>query len=219
MADIAKNSFIRPFGRRRDAADETLTPYIRTFGRIRGKRLSERQQFLIDAVLPTIRTDANGDILEIGFGAGENMMRLARAHPDKIIIGAEPFINGIASLLSRITDAAGAVLPEYKNIRIFPGDVRDFLASSNARFEQVYILHPDPWPKARHEKRRLCSHEFLSSLPADEIIIGTDHTDYYDWIREKNTNAQPVDMAAIETKYQKKNMFGSDKTMYLKLKQ
>ena len=209
---------------------------IRTFGRVRGKSLSTRQQFLVDNKLPELEVRREGlgtnAILEIGFGNGENMIRLAREHPDKIIIGAEPFINGVAALLSKITDEAGAVLPEYKNLRIWPGDVRELLIIENGKlkienyFSAIYILHPDPWPKARHEKRRLLSAEFLNLLaehlaPGSEIIIGTDHTDYYNWILEQaaKTDLQIVarDMDAIETKYQKKNMFGSERTMYIVL--
>ena len=76
---------------------------IRTFGRNNKKKLSTRQQTLIDNLLPTLKP-TTGDILEIGFGAGEHMRDLARTNPDKIIIGAEPFMNGVASLLSAITD-------------------------------------------------------------------------------------------------------------------
>ncbi|MBD5391218.1 tRNA (guanosine(46)-N7)-methyltransferase TrmB, partial [bacterium] len=154
---------------------------IRTFGRRHGKKLSARQQWLIENALPTPKPgDANGAILEIGFGAGEHVRDLAVTNPDKIIIGAEPFMNGVASIMSAITDAkTNEILPEYKNIRIFPDDVRDFLRATDSKFEQIWILHPDPWPKARHEKRRLLQTEFIKLLasrlgPDGEIIIGTD---------------------------------------------
>jgi tRNA (guanine-N7-)-methyltransferase len=189
---------------------------IRTFGRMRGKKLSGRQQNLLTDILPALLPKESGDILEIGFGNGEYLMRLAADNPDKIIIGAEPFINGVAQLLSKITDETGTILPQYKNIRIWPDDVRKLKHSD---FEKIYILHPDPWPKARHEKRRLLSADFLKTLRAKRIIIGTDHTDYYNWIIEqaKLANLKIIDdaMPEIKTKYQQKNMFGSDKTMYL----
>ena len=60
---------------------------IRTFGRRHGKKLSIRQQTLIDELLPTLKP-TTGHILEIGFGAGEHVRDLARSNPDKIIIGA-----------------------------------------------------------------------------------------------------------------------------------
>lgn len=200
---------------------------IRTFGRRHGKKLSARQSALIDTVLPTIKP-TTGDILEIGFGAGEHVRDLARANPDKIIIGAEPFMNGVASLLSAITDEkTNGILDEYKNIRIWADDVRDFLRKTDSKFSQIWVLHPDPWPKARHEKRRLLSAEFLNTiskyLTADgEVIIGTDHWEYFDWILEqlKNTNltATIPDMEIIQTRYQHKNKAGTDAPKYLILR-
>lgn len=199
---------------------------IRTFGRRHGKKLSARQQTLIDEVLPTL-LPVDGDILEIGFGAGEHVRELAATHPDKIIIGAEPFMNGVASLLSAITDdKSNRVLDEYKNIRIWADDVRDFLRQTKSKFSQIWVLHPDPWPKARHEKRRLLSAEFLNTLSKylsdnGEIIIGTDHWEYFDWILEQikqtNLSATIPDMEIIQTRYQHKNKAGTTAPKYLVL--
>jgi tRNA (guanine-N7-)-methyltransferase len=200
---------------------------IRTFGRRHGKKLSTRQQTLIDEVLPTL-SPVDGNILEIGFGAGEHVRELAATHPDKIIIGAEPFMNGVASLLSAITDEkSNRVLDEYKNIRIWADDVRDFLRKTNSKFEQIWVLHPDPWPKARHEKRRLLSAEFLNTLSKNlsengEIIIGTDHWEYFDWIleqlKETKLSATISDMEIIQTRYQHKNKAGTSAPKYLILR-
>ena len=197
---------------------------IRTFGRRHGKKLSARQQTLIDELLPTLAPEM-GDILEIGFGAGEHVRDLAHNNPDKIIIGAEPFMNGVASLLSAITDEkSNRVLDEYKNIRIWADDVRDFLRKTQSKFEQIWVLHPDPWPKARHEKRRLLSAEFLNMLSKylsenGEIIIGTDHWEYFDWILEQinktNLTATIPDMEIIKTRYQHKNKAGTTAPKYL----
>ncbi|MDW2958713.1 MAG: tRNA (guanine(46)-N(7))-methyltransferase TrmB [Alphaproteobacteria bacterium] len=200
---------------------------IRTFGRRHGKKLSARQKTLIDVVLPTLKP-TTGDILEIGFGAGEHVRDLACANPGKIIIGAEPFMNGVASLLSAITDEQkNQILPEYKNIRIWADDVRNFLRTTDSKFNQIWILHPDPWPKARHEKRRLLSAEFLNTLSRylatdGEIIIGTDHWEYFDWILEqiKNTDltATIADIEIIQTRYQHKNKAGTENPKYLILR-
>ena len=199
---------------------------IRTFGRRHGKKLSARQQTLIDELLPTLAPE-NGDILEIGFGAGEHVRDLAHNNPEKTIIGAEPFMNGVASLLSAITDQkSNRVLDEYKNIRIWADDVRDFLRKNESKFEQIWVLHPDPWPKARHEKRRLLSAEFLNILSTHlatdgEIIIGTDHWEYFDWILEQikqtNLTATIPDMEIIQTRYQHKNKAGTSAPKYLLL--
>ncbi len=199
---------------------------IRTFGRRHGKKLSLRQQTLIDELLPTLAPE-NGDILEIGFGAGEHLRDLAHDNPQKIIVGAEPFMNGVASLLSAITDEkTNRVLDEYKNIRIWADDVRDFLRKTQSKFEQIWVLHPDPWPKSRHEKRRLLSAEFLNTLSKyltnnGEIIIGTDHWEYFDWILDQlkhtNLNATIPDMEIIQTRYQHKNKAGTTAPKYLVL--
>jgi tRNA (guanine-N7-)-methyltransferase len=199
---------------------------IRTFGRRHGKKLSARQQTLVDELLPTLKPQ-DGDILEIGFGAGEHVRDLALANPNKIIIGAEPFMNGVASLLSAITDEkTNQVFDEYKNIRIWADDVRDFLRNTDSKFKQIWVLHPDPWPKARHEKRRLLSADFLNTLSKylssdGEIIIGTDHWEYFDWIleqiKETNLSATIPDMEIIQTRYQNKNKAGTTAPKYLVL--
>ena len=201
---------------------------LRTFGRRHGKKLSARQTMLIDRVLPTIlptNLPANtGKILEIGFGSGEHLREIARQMPAKIVIGAEPFINGVASLLSAITDDNGAIRDEYKNIRIFADDVRDFLRQTDSQFEQIWILHPDPWPKARHEKRRLLNADFLRTLAHrlstdGEIIIGTDHWEYYDWILSQLQIAklkfETPNMNTVHTRYQQKNMANTASPKYI----
>ena len=204
---------------------------IRTFGRRHGKKLSARQQWLIDNVLPQIlptKTNKNESvILEIGFGAGEHLRELAHTNPEKIVIGAEPFMNGVASLLSAIADENNSIRNEYKNIRIFADDVRDFLKNTDSKFEQIWVLHPDPWPKAKHEKRRLLSALFLQTLTEKlttngEIIIGTDHWEYFDWIiqeLEKTTLKYTTpSLETIRTRYQKKNKAGTVAPKYLVIK-
>ncbi len=206
---------------------------IRTFGRRHGKKLSARKTNLIDSVLPTITPRAHEltpgtSILEIGFGAGEHVRELALTNPDTVIIGAEPFMNGVAALLGAMCDEqTNEIRPEYKNIRIHPDDVRQILQGENVKFKQIWILHPDPWPKARHEKRRLLQTEFLQRLSKHlttdgEIIIGTDHWEYFDWIKQRATDANlhmtEPDMAQIQTRYQSKNMAGTDAPRYLILR-
>lgn len=205
---------------------------IRTFGRRHGKKLSARKQALMETVLPAISPkniqNAGDFILEIGFGAGEHVRALALSNKDTIIIGAEPFVNGVAALLSAITDEkTNEILPEYKNIRIWPDDVRDFLRTAPQSFRQIWVLHPDPWPKAKHEKRRLLNGEFLTLLSTrlahgGQIIIGTDHWEYFDWILAQAANAglhaETPDLATIETRYQHKNMAQTTSPKYIIIK-
>ncbi|MDR1337579.1 MAG: hypothetical protein LBJ73_00945 [Rickettsiales bacterium] len=203
---------------------------IRTFGRVHGKKLSARQQWLVENLLPVLLPvphSLRGEkILEIGFGNGEHLREVAIGNPDAIVIGAEPFINGVASLLSSITEIGDIVKPEYRNICIWPDDVRKLLSRISYLLSAIYILHPDPWPKARHEKRRLLNADFLnllaSRLDADgQIIIGTDHHEYYDWIvaQVKNTDLKikTTKMEIIRTRYQKKNKAETSAPKYLVL--
>lgn len=210
---------------------------IRTFGRRHGKRLSARKTELLDNLLPAIspkNIEKAGEsfILEIGFGNGEHVRELANQYPDDIIIGAEPFMNGVAALLSAITNESdNTVFPEYKNIRIWGDDVRKILNDDSndfvdIKFGQIWVLHPDPWPKARHEKRRLLNSEFLNLLSSrltdnGQIIIGTDHHEYYDWIvdglSETNLKIDTTDLDIIKTRYMQKNKAGTDAPKYLVL--
>jgi tRNA (guanine-N7-)-methyltransferase len=206
---------------------------LRTFGRRHGKKLSNRKQWLMDNLLPDIAPKPQnfGEkplILEIGFGNGEHLRDLSIQNPDKIIIGAEPFANGVAALLSAITNESdNALFNEYKNIRIHPDDVRLILEDDtfkDIKFNEIWVLHPDPWPKARHEKRRLLNHNFLNLLSKfmdknSQIIIGTDHWEYYDWIIEqlKQTNLviKSTELDTIKTRYQLKNKAGTTNPKYL----
>lgn len=217
---------------------------IRTFGRIRGKRLSAHQQYLVDNVLPKLtikKINNTNNILEIGFGAGEHLTHLSTQFPNHTIIGAELFVNGVGSLLSQITEN-NIVKPEYRNIRIWPDDVRNLLnifdsktnekSGKNIIFDRIYILHPDPWPKARHEKRRLFQKDFIEHLAkylshGGKIILGTDHTDYFNWavdqvkkihkLKLEIHDIKTIDESGLNTRYMQKNKFGSKTPMYLVL--
>jgi tRNA (guanine-N7-)-methyltransferase len=105
------------------------------------------------------------------------------------------------------------------------------LQNVNFVFNKIYILHPDPWPKTRHEKRRLLSAGFLNELanhltPDGQIIIGTDHADYFEWtlneikdskLRIANDDFTVPPESGLDTRYKKKDMFGANKTQYLVL--
>lgn len=116
--------------------------------------------------------------LEIGFGAGEHMLAQAVANPDVGMIGAEPYINGVASLLSAL-DRAGAT-----NLSIADADARDLMdALPDGSIGRVFLNYPDPWPKARHHKRRFVNPENLDQLarvmtPGADLRIATDIGDY-----------------------------------------
>jgi tRNA (guanine-N7-)-methyltransferase len=174
-------------------------PRRNLYGRRHGKALRPGQRRLLEELLPRLaipgvapaenpgrrpldRTalfpDGRRLWLEIGFGGGEHLAHQAAAHPSLGLIGCEPFVNGVAALLGRI-DRQGLA-----NIRIHPGDARDLIELLPAgALDRVFLLYPDPWPKARHHRRRFMRSENLALLrpamaPGAELRLATDIPDY-----------------------------------------
>ncbi len=179
-------------------SDPDGTPWRNFYGRRHGKTLRDSQRRYLDQDLADLspgpverqdnpeRTMLDLDTLfsgrpvwlEIGFGGGEHMVHQAVRNPDVGLIGCEPFINGVAMLLGKIRSASAT------NIRIHPGDVRDlFDVLPPASIQKAFLLYPDPWPKARHHRRRAVTPEYLVPLarvmaPGAELRIATDIPDY-----------------------------------------
>ena len=124
-------------------------------------------------------------ILEIGFGNGDNTTFLASQNPNALIIAAEVYLSGIGSLLASISEHS------FTNIKIFDKDVRELLLQVDQEiFDEVYIICPDPWPKARHHKRRLVQHGFLKLLAKvlkknGTVYISTDWENYAESMQEE----------------------------------
>jgi len=124
-------------------------------------------------------------ILEIGFGNGENTSFLASKNPNALIVASEVYLSGIGSLIKKI------VKNSLKNIKIFDEDVRELLLKlPNKIFDEIYIICPDPWPKARHHKRRLIKNDFLKILANvlkkdGTVYISTDWENYAESIEEE----------------------------------
>ncbi len=172
-------------------------PQRTLYGRRLGRPLGASRQALVESLLPRIEIPAEiGEIdpaaffpdapdrlwLEIGFGAGEHLAWQARAHPDIGFIGCEPFINGLARLLSEIDrDGLG-------NVRLYRDDARLLMAAlPEGSIDRAFVLFPDPWRKTRHHKRRIVSPSTLPLLAhvlADgaELRVATDDPGYKSWI-------------------------------------
>ena len=176
----------------------TDRPHRNFYGRRKGKHLKTSQegylgQDLADLSPGAVDWDVNPERrpldlgalfggrdtwLEIGFGGGEHMVHQAATYPGVGIIGAEPYINGVAMLLGKLRRA------EIDNVRIYPGDVRDlFDVLPDASIGKAFLLYPDPWPKARHNRRRFVTPEHLGPLhrvlkPGAEFRVATDIEDY-----------------------------------------
>ena len=191
------------------------------YGRRKGKSLRRHHSELIEALLPHLRVDAADPLtgmgerrwLEIGFGGGEHLARQAELHPDVSFIGAEPFVNGVAKLLALVEEK------NLANVRIHDSDARPLLeALPDHGFERVYLLYPDPWPKARHNKRRFVSGETLAHVhrilkPGGLFLFASDIDDYVAWTRthvaahggfaEEGDASEPYENW-IETRYEAK---------------
>ena len=127
-------------------------------------------------------------VLEIGFGNGENTAFLADKNPDALIIASEVYKSGIGSLLASIAKNC------FQHIKIFDDDIRELLLNlTEPIFHAIYIICPDPWPKARHHKRRLVDKVFLENLnrvmhPGGTIYVSTDWENYAESIEEAINN-------------------------------
>jgi tRNA (guanine-N7-)-methyltransferase len=218
------------------------------YGRRRGKKLRGGQQSLLDALLPRLalslpnegetidlartfggQLPRDGVWLEVGFGSGEHLVWQAEQHPNVGLIGCEPYLNGVAKCLAHIERAG------VRNIRLFSDDARLLMAALPARsLSRVFILFPDPWPKARHHKRRFVQRETLDCLaermlPGAELRLATDDPSYlpwmvehacmhprFEWLAERATDwrTRPSDWPA--TRYERKGIAG--RPVFLRLR-
>jgi tRNA (guanine-N7-)-methyltransferase len=206
-------------------------PPLRTFGRIRSRAIKPRQAALMTSLLPSVAVpegpfdpralmpEARDVWLEIGFGGGEHMAAQAARRRDVLILGAEPFQNGVASALRHIE--AGRL----SNVRLLAGDARDLMAAlPDASLGRLFILFPDPWPKARHVKRRLVQPAFVAEAarlmkPGASLRFATDWADYADqalatigrsphfgWLAESADDWRRPPPDHVATRYEEKRL-------------
>jgi tRNA (guanine-N7-)-methyltransferase len=172
-------------------------PPDRLYGRSRGHRLRPRQLRLLEATLPRLAFAPEQDWrpprlwLEVGFGSGEHALAQIAAHPEVGLIACEAFDNGICSLLSRLVPEGGeATAPLPPNLRLWTGDARTLLRQMpDQSLDRLFLLFPDPWPKARHAKRRFVHPALLPLLarvlkPDAEWRVASDDPTYQAWVTE-----------------------------------
>ncbi len=167
------------------------------FGRVSGKRLHKGQHALLETLLPQLQVNlpaegeiepsllfsetAKSRIIEIGYGGGEHLARLALENPETGFVGCEVFTGGIGKMLQKIAKQ------DLKNISLFTEDAFRLLqVLPDASIDGVYLLYPDPWPKSRHHKRRFVSKTTLDELartirPQGFFRFATDIEDYANW--------------------------------------
>jgi tRNA (guanine-N7-)-methyltransferase len=170
------------------------TTIRRLYGRRQGHKLRAGQAALVEELLPRVSVPGEGPLdsrtlfgddrpleLEIGFGRGEHLAGQAQMRPGHGFIGCEPFLDGVVGALIKI-DA-----DDITNIRIHMNDALEVLERlPDASLERAYLLHPDPWPKARHAKRRFMNAGPIEMIaaklkPGGEFRFGTDHPVYCRW--------------------------------------
>jgi len=163
----------------------------RLYGRRAGHKLRAGQETLIEDLLPVLSVPEDGPVtaeslfgaerplhFEIGFGSGEHLAWRADLLPDHGFIGCEPFLNGVVTALAHIRDQ------HLPNVRLHMGNALEVLSRIPDRaLTMCYLLHPDPWPKARHAKRRMMNPGPLDMIaaklkPGGEFRFGTDHPIY-----------------------------------------
>ena len=170
--------------------------------KLRGRRITEGQQEAWDRLWPIfgieqsnqlinfaeIFPDANRVIMEIGFGMGEATALIAKADPTTGYLANEVHRPGIGKLLSRIEEN------ELANLRTIEGDAFEILAEmvADESLDGVHLFFPDPWPKARHFKRRIVNQEFIAAVGSKLktggfFHIATDWQPYAEWIAEEFT--------------------------------
>ena len=207
------------------------TTLNRLYGRSIGKPLRAHQQGLVDNLLPRIAVPDEGPVtaerlfgdsrplhFEIGFGGGEHLAYRADLLPDHGFIGAEPYVNGVAQCLAQIEEE------RLGNIRLVHGDALQALARvPDGALTMAYLLHPDPWPKAKHAKRRMMNDGPVRMIadklkPGGEFRFGTDHpiylrhalmvmrrfTDEFEWQVEGRDSWENRPSGWCQTRYEKK---------------
>ncbi|MEK0084939.1 tRNA (guanosine(46)-N7)-methyltransferase TrmB [Benzoatithermus flavus] len=181
------------------ATDEDRQPRRRIlYGRRQGPKLRPARRRLLEERLPALGfTVGPGHELdpfslfvrppraiwlEIGFGGGEHLAEQAASHPDVGFLGVEPFLNGVARLIDAV-DARG-----LGNVRVLMDDARLLLeALPDASIERAFVLFPDPWPKARHHKRRIVNPVTVAELArvmraGGELRLASDDPGYVRWM-------------------------------------
>jgi tRNA (guanine-N7-)-methyltransferase len=182
------------------------------FGRRKGHKLRPNQARLMETLLPRLAIDLSRPAptelctlfavpvseiaLEIGFGGGESMVEQAQARPRIGIIGVEPFVNGMAKALSAIESGA------LQNIRLHFDDATGLIAWLPAgSLSRIDLIHPDPWPKRRHWKRRFVQDATVAQFArilrrGGELRFATDIADYAAWTLQHVLRSAEFDWTA-----------------------
>ena len=162
---------------------------------LRKGRITSNQQRAIDSLWDKYIVDSTEElknilpnthaILDIGFGSGETTAFISKQKPETFVLGAEVYLSGIGSLLSKVSEDS------LENIRILNSDIAPFLEEkvSDNFFELILMFYPDPWPKRKHHKRRLINKDFIDLLnskirPEGIFYFKTDWSHYFQEVKK-----------------------------------
>ncbi|HXH72118.1 MAG TPA: tRNA (guanosine(46)-N7)-methyltransferase TrmB [Mariprofundaceae bacterium] len=181
----------------REFRDQFIQHEMRTFGRKNGYVTKGQEERLLhwlpkiglpkDKTLNDAGLPANAPVvMEIGFGNGEFMVEMANKHPDWSLVGVEIYLPGVAKAVGRLEDA-GVI--ERCRITQLPAQFVLTEQVAEGQLDGVFINHPDPWPKARHFKRRLIQKDFAALLVSrlkkgGFIKLASDKPDLAEWMRD-----------------------------------
>lgn len=224
-------------------------PWRNFYGRTKGKSLRDSQKLWMEEDLEKLAPsgvtwDENPDRtkvdmadwfpgakeywLEIGFGGGEHMAHQAATYPDVGIVGCEPYVNGVAMAFGNLRKVGAT------NVKVHAGDARDMMdVIPDGALSKAFLLYPDPWPKARHHRRRFVTQEHLEPLAkalaqGAEFRIATDIEDYvrqaleevlkteqFDWIAQTDQDWKTPWDDWYSTRYEQKALRERRKPHYL----
>ena len=181
----------------RDFRQQHLQHELRTYGRKSGF-VTHGQEARLAEWLPGIGVPkgkaladagiaANASIvMEIGFGNGDFLVHLAQTHPGWTLFGVEIYLPGVAKAVGKL-EHAGVI--ERVRISQLPAQFVLQYQVGEGQLHGVFINHPDPWPKARHHKRRLIQKDFsrllVSRIKKNGFVkLASDQPDLAEWMRD-----------------------------------
>ena len=200
-----RNQNFRLFGRTRGRSNKNIdiSEYNKRIKKYKLNKLFSQEKYILD----------------IGTGYGETSIYLSKKYLKHKIIACEKYIDGNLNLIRNIEKN------KIKNIYLYPGNFYELLSYNQIKqyFDIIFIFFPDPWPKKKHNKRRLVNNNFLKKIRDfihinGLIYIATDSFSYskeiiksiynskklYKWINQNDAHLSVKDYFDLETKFYKK---------------
>ena len=217
--------------------------YFRNFERInpfsaRERSLTKKQKELFNSHSEEMELDSfkkiswkkapdHKNILEIGFGSGEIILKNAKQFSDNLYIGVEYYKKGIVQLLNNVESE------NLENVRLYYGNATLFIKNIDSNFfDEIWLMYPDPWPKKKHRKRRFIQKSTIIELSRilkfrGRFLFFTDNSSYavwglkhilangaFKWLAKEPNDWKITDSKYSGSKYQKKSEILGVRTYY-----